>query len=74
MRIGSLGPLEIALILVVVLIVFGVGRLPDIGGALGKTIREFRRELGGPEEERQLSPKTDDREDGEPSERPRTEH
>ncbi|MDY6834470.1 MAG: twin-arginine translocase TatA/TatE family subunit [Chloroflexota bacterium] len=38
------GPLEIGLILVIVLIVFGVGRLPQVGGALGKSIREFRRE------------------------------
>jgi len=39
-----LGPLEIGLILVIVLIIFGVGRLPQIGGALGKSIQEFRRE------------------------------
>ncbi len=38
-----LGPLEIGLILVIVLIVFGVGRLPQIGGAIGKSIREFRK-------------------------------
>ena len=38
-----LGPLEIGLILVLVLIVFGVGKLPQIGGAVGKSIREFRK-------------------------------
>lgn len=38
------GPLEIGLILVIVLIVFGVGRLPQIGSAIGKTVREFRKE------------------------------
>ena len=37
------GPLEIGLILVIVLIVFGVGKLPQIGGAVGKTIKEFRK-------------------------------
>jgi sec-independent protein translocase protein TatA len=33
---------EIVLILVVVLIVFGVGKLPQVGGAIGKSIRAFR--------------------------------
>lgn len=43
----KLGPLEIGLILVLVLIVFGVGKLPQIGGAVGKSIREFRKERDG---------------------------
>jgi sec-independent protein translocase protein TatA len=34
--------LEILVILAVVIVIFGVGRLPQIGGALGKGIREFR--------------------------------
>jgi sec-independent protein translocase protein TatA len=38
----SLGPTELIIILVIVLIIFGVGRLPEIGGAIGKSIREFR--------------------------------
>lgn len=38
---------EWVLVLVIVLIIFGVGRLPEIGGALGKTIREFRSESKG---------------------------
>lgn len=38
----SLGPWELAIILVIVVIIFGVGKLPEIGGALGKGIREFR--------------------------------
>lgn len=45
-----LGPLEIGLILVIVLIVFGVGRLPQVGGAMGKTIREFRKAREGEDE------------------------
>jgi len=39
----GLGPLEIGLILVIIVIVFGVGRLPEVGGAIGKGIREFRK-------------------------------
>lgn len=39
----AIGPLELVLVLVVVLIFFGVGRLPEVGSALGQAIREFRR-------------------------------
>lgn len=42
-----LGALEIGLLLVLVMIVFGVGRLPQVGGALGKGIREFRKAKTG---------------------------
>ena len=38
---GIRGP-ELILILVIVMIIFGVGRLPEVGGALGKAIRQFR--------------------------------
>lgn len=41
----GIGPLEIVLILVVVMIVFGVGRLPEVGSGLGKGIREFKKQL-----------------------------
>jgi sec-independent protein translocase protein TatA len=36
-------------ILVIVLILFGVGRLPSVGGALGRGISEFRRSMRGDE-------------------------
>ena len=38
----SLGVPELVIILVIIVIIFGVGRLPEIGGAIGKGIREFR--------------------------------
>lgn len=41
------GPTELIIILVVVMIIFGVGRLPEIGGAMGKAIREFRSTVSG---------------------------
>ncbi|MFC1873868.1 twin-arginine translocase TatA/TatE family subunit [Chloroflexota bacterium] len=44
------GPWEIALILVVILIVFGVGKLPQVGGAVGKGIRSFRKAQSGEDE------------------------
>ena len=37
------GPAELILVLVIVLIIFGPGKLPDIGNALGRGIREFRK-------------------------------
>jgi sec-independent protein translocase protein TatA len=46
-----LGPWEIALILVIVLIVFGVGKLPQVGSALGKSIRNFKKAQAGEDEE-----------------------
>ncbi len=45
-----IGPLEIGLILLLVLIVFGAGKLPDVGSALGRSIREFNRAKSGEDE------------------------
>ena len=38
------GPLELVLILVIVAMLFGVGKLPEVFGSVGKGIREFRKE------------------------------
>lgn len=38
----SLGWQELTIVLVIVIIIFGAGKLPEIGGALGKSIKEFR--------------------------------
>ncbi len=39
----SLGPWELIVILVIVVVIFGAGRLSEVGGAVGKSIREFRK-------------------------------
>ena len=44
---GGFGPTELIIILVIILLVFGVGRLPEVGGAIGKGIREFRKTATG---------------------------
>ena len=43
MNFGNLGPLELFIILVIVLVLFGARRVPEIGASLGKGIREFKR-------------------------------
>lgn len=43
----SLGPLEIGLILVIVLVIFGPKRLPDLGRSLGSGMREFKDSITG---------------------------
>lgn len=45
-----IGPLEIVIILVIILIIFGVGRLPEVGAGLGKGIRNFKKTVQGEEE------------------------
>mgnify|MGYP000008677093 CR=1 FL=1 len=46
---------EWLLVLVIILIIFGVGRLPEVGGALGKAIREFRAATKGSTTEEETS-------------------
>ncbi len=38
----GLGPMELIIILVIILIIFGAGKLPEIGGGMGKAIRNFK--------------------------------
>ena len=45
----GLGINELLIILVIALIIFGPGRLPQIGSGLGKAIRDFKKGLGGDE-------------------------
>lgn len=42
-----IGPMELVLVLLIVVIVFGVGKLPEVGSALGKGIRDFKKGLSG---------------------------
>jgi sec-independent protein translocase protein TatA len=49
--IGPLGPIELGVILLIVVLIFGAGRLPEVGGAVGKSIREFRKATKEPDDE-----------------------
>jgi sec-independent protein translocase protein TatA len=46
----KIGPLELVIVLVIVLLIFGVGRLGQLGKDLGEGIREFRKGISGEEE------------------------
>ena len=54
-----MGPWEIGLILVVILIVFGVGKLPQAAGAIGKGLRAFKRSESGEDEEEGEAPESE---------------
>lgn len=47
MTFGGLGMTELLIILVIVLIIFGAGKLPEIGSGLGKGMRNFKRSVSG---------------------------
>src|SRR5690348_648385 len=56
----DVGAPELIIILVIVMLVFGVGKLPEVGGAIGKGIREFRKassETASPELEEMPAPR-----------------
>ncbi|AKG54390.1 twin-arginine translocation protein TatA [Dehalogenimonas sp. WBC-2] len=46
-----LGPMELVIILVIVLLIFGVGKLPQVGEAIGKGLRSFQKASTGEDEE-----------------------
>lgn len=47
----QLGPLELGIILVIIILLFGVGRIGKVAGELGSGIRSFRKGLKDPEDE-----------------------
>lgn len=54
-----LGAWEIGLILVIILIVFGVGKIPQVGDAIGRSVRAFRKaQSGEADQEEQTKEKT----------------
>jgi sec-independent protein translocase protein TatA len=50
MRIGGLGPTELIIILVIVILLFGPGRIGKIAGELGRSIKDFRDGLASKED------------------------
>ncbi len=50
---GLFQPMHLIVILVIVLIFFGPGKLPDIGSAIGKSIRGFKQAMNEPEKKQE---------------------
>ncbi|KQC10017.1 MAG: hypothetical protein APR62_12790 [Smithella sp. SDB] len=48
---GLFQPMHLIIILAIVLIIFGPGKLPQLGGSIGKAIRGFKREMNKPDED-----------------------
>lgn len=56
----TLGAPELIIILVIVIVLFGAGRLAEIGGSLGKGIKEFRKATRDEEDTNKSSAKTEE--------------
>jgi len=50
----NIGPVEIIIVLVIVLLIFGPKRLPDLGRSLGRGMREFKDSVTGKDDDKQL--------------------
>ena len=51
---------ELIIILVIILIIFGAGKLPEIGSGIGKGIKNFKKATSEPEKQEQIEDKKDD--------------
>ena len=55
---GSIGPTELILILLIVIIIFGAKKLPDLGRSIGEGIKNFKKSVNeGKESDRDTTPK-----------------
>jgi len=53
---SGIGPWELAIVLAIVLVIFGGGKLTGVGKSLGQGIREFKQAITGSEEEEEPTP------------------
>ena len=59
--IGGIGVTELIIILVIVIIIFGSRRLPELGSGIGKAIKNFKKSMSG-QDEIDVTPKVDKKE------------
>ncbi len=50
------GPMEWVIIFLIVIVLFGAKRLPDLGKSVGKSLRDFKKAIAGDDEEKKESP------------------
>ena len=55
----SIGPLEVAIVLIIALVIFGPKRLPDLGRSLGSGMREFKDSITGKHDDEDEPPKAE---------------
>lgn len=60
---GIFQPWHLAVILVIVLIIFGPGKLPDLGQSIGRGIREFKTSVKGEDEDEARAKETESKSD-----------
>ncbi len=70
--IGGLGMPELIIILVIILVIFGAGKLPEIGSGLGKGIRSFKKSVSDADEI-DVTPKEEENENIKASSKERSE-
>jgi sec-independent protein translocase protein TatA len=61
----NVGPLELAIVLIIALVIFGPKRLPELGRSMGRGIREFRSSISGKGDDEEESPQPAQIEDAE---------
>ena len=52
----NVGPLELAIVLIIALVIFGPKRLPELGRSMGRGIREFRSSISGKGDDEEEEP------------------
>lgn len=67
---GKLGLGELLVILVIVLILFGANKLPQIGAGLGQSIRGFKKALNGEDDEKPAGPTSSSQSSGQSGTKP----
>ena len=58
---GSLGPAELIIIVIIAVLIFGPKKLPDLGAGLGKAIRDFKGAVSGPDKSEEDEKKKDEK-------------
>ncbi|MCZ6539324.1 MAG: twin-arginine translocase TatA/TatE family subunit [Chloroflexi bacterium] len=56
---SQIGPLQVIIVLVIVLLLFGVGKLPQVGRGMGQAINEFKSAIGSKSEDADSDPDSD---------------
>ena len=64
----NIGPMELIIVLVIVLVIFGPKKLPGLGRSLGTSMREFKDSISGKDDDKSIAAADDDEDqDDEPS-------